>query len=213
MSSDIDICNLALAHIGDTAQVSSITGADASVQAAHCARYYPMARDYILSRAAWRFATTTVALAPSSTSPTALWAYSYDLPTDLLRPVRLVLSANSSTSNDSGDNDPVGRIPFEIARVGAFQILMTNDPTGMLEYAYRETDTTRYSVGVVMAISYQLASYLAGPIIKGKAALQIAQGMRMQASVEWANAAVTDALGYRLERHANYVASSVRARA
>ena len=45
MASDVDVCNLALAHLGDEATVASISPPEGSAQAGHCARFYPMARD------------------------------------------------------------------------------------------------------------------------------------------------------------------------
>jgi hypothetical protein len=48
MSSVIDICNLALSHIGQAADVSSIDPPENSIEAEYCARFYPMARDTLL---------------------------------------------------------------------------------------------------------------------------------------------------------------------
>ena len=49
MSTPVDICNLALARLGDEANVQSISPPDGSTQAALCAQFYPIARDTALT--------------------------------------------------------------------------------------------------------------------------------------------------------------------
>ena len=56
MASVVDICNLALAHIGDDATVSSIDPPEGSAQAEHCKRFYAIARDTMLQMHNWNFA-------------------------------------------------------------------------------------------------------------------------------------------------------------
>ena len=63
MASEVDICNLALGHLGDNATVSSISPPEGSAQAEHCARFYPLARDALLEMGYWNFAMRRVALA------------------------------------------------------------------------------------------------------------------------------------------------------
>ena len=71
MPSAVDICNTALSHIGDSANVSSIDPPDGSVQASYCKTFYPIALSSLLEMATWGFSTKRVALAavdnPSST--------------------------------------------------------------------------------------------------------------------------------------------------
>ena len=57
MASDVEICNLALSHLGDTATVASIDPPEGSAQAEHCARFYPIARDALLEKHDWSWAT------------------------------------------------------------------------------------------------------------------------------------------------------------
>lgn len=62
--SEVTICNLALSHLGDTAEVMSIKPPDSSVQAQLCSRFYWVARNALLEMAAWGFATRRAKLAP-----------------------------------------------------------------------------------------------------------------------------------------------------
>ena len=45
MATEVDICNLALAHLGDDATIASIKPPEGSAQAEKSARFYPIARD------------------------------------------------------------------------------------------------------------------------------------------------------------------------
>lgn len=81
MPSKIDICNLALAHLGDEATYSSIAPPEGSAQAEHCARFYPVARDALLEAHAWTFATTRARSRRRRTRP-AGWLYAYARPNE-----------------------------------------------------------------------------------------------------------------------------------
>ena len=56
MASEVDICNMALAHFGQDASIDAIDPPDGSAEAEHASRFYPMARDALLERHAWPFA-------------------------------------------------------------------------------------------------------------------------------------------------------------
>ena len=68
MASTVDICNLALAHLGDTATVASIDPPEGSAQSEHCARFYPIARDSLLEMHAWNFSMRRINLAQLTNS-------------------------------------------------------------------------------------------------------------------------------------------------
>src|SRR5690606_36381904 len=83
MASEVEICKVALGHLGDTATVASLDPPEGSAQAEHCARFYPIARDALLSMHTWGFATRRIALAQLGEAPVG-WHYAYALPTDAL---------------------------------------------------------------------------------------------------------------------------------
>lgn len=85
MSTDVDICNLALARLGDPATISSIDPPEGSAQADHCARFYPMARDAVLTAHPWRFAISRKRLAKLAEAPVGTEANYFALPSDCLR--------------------------------------------------------------------------------------------------------------------------------
>ena len=64
MASAVDICNLALARLGDSATVASIDPPEGSAQSEHCARFYPLARRQIFEAHNWSFLIRREKLAP-----------------------------------------------------------------------------------------------------------------------------------------------------
>ena len=94
MASEVDICNLALARLGDNATVASIDPPEGSAQAEHCARFYAVARDSLLEMHAWKFATRRVQLA-KLTVESWDWSFAYAEPTGALKLLG-VLSATAS---------------------------------------------------------------------------------------------------------------------
>ena len=163
MASEVDICNLALSHLGDEATVASISPPEGSAQSAHCARFYPMARDTVLESHDWSFATKRITLAETGTAP-GNWLYSYSLPADCLRPIAVLAPG---ASNDNSE---------DYIREGDY--IYCNTATATLRYVAFITDTTKFTPALVNAISFLLALYLNGPITKGEKVLeQKCQGM------------------------------------
>lgn len=161
MPSVVDICNLALSRIGDEATVTSIDPAEGSSQAEHCARFYPIARDTLLELHDWKFATKRVLLALSSNSDLFEWAYAYALPSNLIRALK-VLPETGSAQDDTEDFD-------QMVDADDAQVVLTNCEEASLIYTTRVTDTTKFTPLFVDALGWLLASYLAGPVIKGDA--------------------------------------------
>ena len=70
MANPVEICNLALSHLGSSATVSAIAPPDGSVEAGYCARFYGMARQLSLTAFTWQFALKRVALAEVTNTST-----------------------------------------------------------------------------------------------------------------------------------------------
>jgi len=102
---DVTICNLALGHLGDIANVKSINPPDQSVQAQLCKRFYPAARNALLEMSSWGFATVRAKLAqvgnptlaiaqgvdPAATQGT--WQFAYALPNDVINVISVLPAA------------------------------------------------------------------------------------------------------------------------
>ncbi|THF64315.1 hypothetical protein [Pseudothauera rhizosphaerae] len=166
MASEIDIANLALGHLGDDATVSSLYPPEGSAQAEHCARFYPVARDTLLSMHPWHFAAKRAQLAAFA-GDWGAWAYAYAAPADCVT-VLAVLPQDAADDIDTQD------YLREVGPNGA-GVILTQQPAAVLRYRARVTDTTKFSPLFVDALAWLLASYLAGPIIKGDAGMKMSQ--------------------------------------
>lgn len=159
MASEVDICNLALSHLGDGATVASINPPEGSAQAEHCARFYPLARDTLLTEHAWSFATRRVALSLLADGSTPSWAYAYAVPNKALT-IWAVLEPDAM---DDAATQPFAR---EV-RADGTPMILTGQADAVARYAFQVTDTGSFSPAFVSCLSWLLASYLAGPVIKG----------------------------------------------
>lgn len=181
MASEIDICNLALGHLGDKATVSSISPPEGSAQAEHCARFYPIARDLVLEAHEWGFATKRANLALLTDTPPPGFQFVYQLPSDCRNIVDLI-DPNAPTffpvderPHHWGDNAfTMPPVPYELeARTDGTQIVYTTLESAMIRYVASITDTTKFSAQAIDAIGWLLAAYLAGPVMKGDAGAQM----------------------------------------
>lgn len=210
MASSVDICNLALAYLGDTATVASLNPPDGSAQAQHCARFYPIARTSALEMAAWDFATKRASLAQVDNS-WPMWQFAYAMPSDAMS-VLAILHSNAiddySARLGAPDSRPwqEGYAPapvdtiytpqaysIEMTAAGQ-QIILTNVCDAVVRYTFDMQDTTKFSGLFIQALAWLLASMLAGPLLKGdagaaesKRCLQAFQVIESQAEVSDAN--------------------------
>lgn len=184
MASEVDICNLALARLGDNATVASIDPPEGSAQAEHCARFYAVARDSLLEMHAWKFATRRVLLA-KLTVESWDWSFAYAEPAGALK----LLGVLSATASNDDETQPY---EAESAANGA-AIILTNQEGASLRFVARVTDTTKFSPLFVDALAWLLASYLAGPVLKGDAGAAMAKACLQSFMLAFSNARVSDA--------------------
>lgn len=182
MASDIDIANLALARLGDTANVSSLNPPDGSAQAEHCARFYPFARNTLLELHDWGFATRRAVLALTGEN-VGDWAFAYALPSDALRVIDIL---PPSAGDDSAQD-------YAIEASADSRLILTDQEGAVVRYVGLVTDTTRFSPLFVEALSWLLASNLAGPLIKGDAGAGMAKSCYQTAMMLVAQARAADA--------------------
>ncbi len=217
----IQICNLALSHIGETEITSLDPATDSSRRAALCATFYPAARDLYLESRQWSFALRRVALVKSLSVPSS-WLFAYFVPPEALVPFTLL----PPNAIDDFSSRVIGGIPsttvsgfltfpgvpffdnrFQSIAAGAYipddynvesdangnRVLYTNVDDAVLRYVIKVVDARRYSEKFATAVSYKLASLLAGSIIKGRQGLQISQEQLQLAEHHLGQAAEADA--------------------
>ena len=179
MATEIDICNLALAHLGDDATIASIKPPEGSAQAEHAARYYPIARNSLLESHTWNFAAKRASLA-TTVNTLEQWEYAYVAPADMMTPLAILSpTAQNDYSTRMSTGDTPGGItsnysptivaghytPQAFAVEGIY--IYSNQENALLRYQSLVTDSTTFSPLFVVTLSWHLASMLAGPIIKG----------------------------------------------
>lgn len=223
MASDVDISNLALALLADSANVQSLSSPD-SAQAVYCQRFYPMARDMLLEAHDWNFNSRRdqLELLGDATTQTgdwvAQWLYTYKAPTQMLR-MRVVQDADAPSDTEitmpptllsliggfpslAAPMGPVGYVPqsFVMETNAAGQlILRTNQANAMGRYTVRITDTTKFSPMFVTTLAHLLGAFLAGPIIKGAEGRQVAANMLQSANQFMMQASSSDSSQRRLD--------------
>jgi hypothetical protein len=180
MASTVQICNMALSHLGSEARVSSISPPDGSVEAGHCATFYDLARTEMIEPGNWNFTLRREALA-QATNPSTVWAFAYALPSDCLRALRILKKGSALTvfNQDAYTYIPNDRDTAVFDIEG--DLLFTNEEDAVLVYARDVIDTTKYTATFTAALSYLLAAYLAGPIVKGNEGAKLGDAMRDRA--------------------------------
>lgn len=220
MATDIEICNMALATLGSATTVTNITppSGDGSAAAAFCITFFPIARREALNNGTpWSFAKRRAALV-ATTNPSSVWTYAYSLPANCLSPVKvLALSPVQLPAEPWVDTrfiDEGQGADYNIeADASAVPVLLTHEPDATLIYVVDETDTTKWSPDFTVAVAELLASYLAGPIIRGAAGAKTKSQLRENALKMLATAGANDANSSGSERSDGYVSDSIRARA
>ncbi len=209
MPSAVGICNLSLALLGDRATVSSIDPPEGSVQASSCATFYPIARDALQEMHAWGFCTRRAPLALLAATPPSEWAYVYAAPDSL---INILAVTSSVASDDYGTSIPM---PYSVVGgpdtatgYGVYtpqpyvveslddgtSVIYTNQQDAVLRHTVLVTDTTKFTALFTTTLSHLLASYLAGPVLKGEvgrgesvAQLKLAMNFLSQAKTSDAN--------------------------
>lgn len=224
MASDIDICNLALSYLGNDTVVTALVPADGTLEADLCARFYPVARDAVLGSHAWSFATkrTTLALLDIGDELPPTWLYAYALPNLCLSPISVLFPSaaqipvaefdTQGLPAAPSDNDTQ---PFVVETISDdSQVLLTNVTDAVVRYIGFVANTTKFTPLFIVAVARLLASMLAGPIIKGKEGMAVAQGERkFYEAVDFPRAAAWDSKGRKVNVYNNFVPDALKARA
>lgn len=192
MASVVEICNLALARLGDEATVASIDPPEGSAQAEHCQRFYPIARDALLEMHDWSFATTRARLALLANTDTWEWQFAYAEPANAIR-VLAILLPNGSATDDPQDFDREANADATVTKI------LTNQPDAVARFTVRVLDSTRYPPLFTDALAWLLASMLAKTVIKGEAGINVERGCMQQFMLRVGEAKVSDANQRRVQ--------------
>jgi hypothetical protein len=159
MSSDLDICNMALSHLGVSTEIQNLSS-ERSKEAQACRRFYEPTRDEVLRDFDWSFARRRADLSLVATDPNTDWGYSYRKPAEVL--------AIRSLPNDAGIRiDTVAsRVVYEEGSDTAGELIFTDQADAEVIYTVRETDPEKFPPDFVAALSLLLAARI-GPRVAG----------------------------------------------
>lgn len=156
-SADIEICNLALAHLGNSDGIANFT--EASTPARACKQFYAQVIDEVLRDFPWSFARTFEALALVQAAPTAEWAFSYRYPSGALAIRRIPSGCRVDTAET--------RIPYIVARDASGLLLLTDKEDATVEYTARVDDVGLYPPDFVQTAALKLAAWIAPQVTGG----------------------------------------------
>lgn len=153
----IQICNLALSHIGARTSIETLDEPSAAAQ--QCKLWYPLARQEVLESYNWNFARRYKALALHDDAPPANWLFRYQYPADCLKGREI--------------DNPLGKeadaIPYkaEAANDGVTMSILCNIENAVLIYTFDQMNTGMYSKNFINALAHYLGSRIA-PTLTGK---------------------------------------------
>tara|TARA_R110000787_G_scaffold212900_2_gene322477 strand:- start:29 stop:622 length:594 start_codon:yes stop_codon:yes gene_type:complete len=142
MSSEVQVCNLALTKIGES-QIISL--AENSKAARLCSLHYAPTRDAVLRSHIWNFAIKRVELALSTTTPAYDYSYQFAIPVDSLRILETNLSNTAEWKIENG-------------------FLLADSDAVKVRYLSRVTDPTVFDSLFTEALASRLAAELAVPL-------------------------------------------------
>lgn len=141
MASVVDICNLALSHLGANQSVEQVFPTpEQSTEARTCHLHYQPALDAILAEHDWGFARVTRTLALAGTAP-GDWTYSYAYPSDCIAAREIVNETKASTIRAPD------KIPFDLGYDTAtkVRVIYTDQAEAVLRYTVTLSNTTRFT--------------------------------------------------------------------
>lgn len=137
MASSVEICNLALVHLG---QEPILTLDDTSKEARLCRRLYDPTLEALLRSYPWSFAIRRVLLAQEVEPPVFGFSYQYTLPSDCMRIVSLSV--------------PDGMYSIEQNKV------LTDEPEVELRYVYKPKSANDFDAQFVQVFALRLAKLM-----------------------------------------------------
>lgn len=147
--SEVQVCNLALAHVGTKSTIASLD--EKSAEAKACKLFFEPIRDEVLAAQHWGFAKKYQALADLG-SPPSEWAYRYAYPTDCIE-ARYIVPPTKADAHP----------PFEIGLNddATGRTILTDIAAASLCYTARVTPAHLFPPRFVTALGWRLAAAIA----------------------------------------------------
>lgn len=157
MASEVQICNLALSHVGSSKEIASLT--ENSQEANTCNRFYSQCRDQILRDYRWPFTEKIASLGLVEEDPNDEWGYSYRYPTDCIDIIR-ILSGQRTDTRDT-------RVSYKLGQDDVGVLIYTDKEDAEINYVAKTENPALFPPDFVMALSFLLAFFIAPRITGG----------------------------------------------
>lgn len=148
MASVVEICNIALSHVGVGNLISNLE-TEKSEEATTCKLMYSIALGFMLRNYRWPYFTKTVTLALVSQNPTMEWAYAYRVPNDAARVLRLISGYKIDTQET--------RVKYTQAQDSSGYLIYTDQPQAQADIIVNNPDPNFFPDDFTLALSYKLA--------------------------------------------------------
>ncbi len=194
MTSQVQICNLALGKLAQDITITSLT--ERSKEARAFSRLWEPMRDLVLADRLWPWAIQVQRLAVAAEAPIPGWQIRYARPSDCITAVaitddaglragrRMSLWCEPNYSRQHG-------VPFEQVYGDQDTSLMCDLPEAWLVYVCRVTNTDRYPPHFVEALACKLAEESA-PVVIGGNGLSNKPGLKQLYQLALSQAAAHD---------------------
>lgn len=202
-TSDVEIGNMALAHLASGIAMTTLM--DRTAEARAVSRFFKQVRDEVLGAFPWPFASRRVTLEVVESDPNDDWAFSYRYPTGALTIWRIPSGFDRAQGLTP---DPLCWPVYPFGVTHPVPFVITSDRTGKLIYCdlesaeaevtFQITDVTQFPADFTAAFALKLAGDIAPLVTQGDQfqlgarALQRYQQAISQARVRAANEARRD---------------------
>jgi hypothetical protein len=154
MSSDVEICNMALAGLGVSQGISAI--GEAGTAGEQCDLFFDTCRKRVLRDFDWPFARRYYTLGLVEEDPNTDWTYSYRYPSTCLSLRGIVGATRKDTS----------RIPYSLGSDDSGKLIYTDEPEAVVRMTVDITDTELFDPLFVSAFAGLLGSKIGGPLAR-----------------------------------------------
>jgi hypothetical protein len=159
MTAQLDIANMALAHLAVSRTIAAMN--EATQAARVMTQFYNQARDETLRDFNWPFARKFAALAQVAAAPTPDWGFSYRYPADCVLVRDVYPSATSRRPLTSA-----GRVPYIVGQDGTGRLIYASTASLQIEYTIAISEAY-WPPDFVAAVSFLLAWYAAPALAAG----------------------------------------------
>ncbi len=161
MDTAVEICNLALSHIGQGVTIASLSERTAAAQA--CNDFFETARKKFLRDYKPAFALkrnySFAEVEEFEDEDNSEWGFSYRWPSDCLAVIKL----HSGIRQRSPDTD----VPFEQGGDSTEKLILTDEEDAVGDYVLDHDNFTIWHEDSMIALSYLVAHYIAPRLSKG----------------------------------------------